>query len=197
MRIISGEAKGRTIFAPQGAETRPTSDKIRGSMFNILGARVAGARVLDLFGGTGALALEALSRGADSAVIADTARAALQAIERNARAVVREDCERRVRILRADYRAAIEKAGGAFDLVFLDPPYRMTDAYGDALGRLWAAGRLNPDCRVVMERLKSAEIAIPERFERYDVRTYGDTAVEFVRLRGGDAASPGPEVNWE
>ena len=183
MRIISGEAKGRTIYAPQGSETRPTSDKIRGSMFNIIGARVIGARVLDLFGGTGALALEALSRGAESAVIADTSRAALQAIERNARAVVRDEFEGRVRILRADYRAAIEKADGMFDMVFLDPPYRMVEAYGDALSRLLAGGKLGPGCLIVMERLKSAEIAVPERFECYDVRFYGDTAVEFARLR--------------
>ena len=184
MRIISGEAKGRTIFAPQGSETRPTSDKIRGSMFNIIGARVVGARVLDLFGGTGALALEALSRGADAAVIADASRAAVQVIERNARAVVREDYDRRVRILRSDYRAAIERAGGVFDMVFLDPPYRMTDAYGDALGRLADANMLDPDCLIVMERLRSAQITLPECIECYDVRNYGDTAVAFARLRG-------------
>ena len=94
MRIISGEAKGRTLFAPQGAETRPTSDKIRGSMFNIIGARVIDARVLDLFGGTGALALEALSRGAEAAVIADNARQAMQVIERNARNVAGQDFDR-------------------------------------------------------------------------------------------------------
>ncbi|MBQ6325396.1 MAG: 16S rRNA (guanine(966)-N(2))-methyltransferase RsmD [Clostridia bacterium] len=181
MRIISGEAKGRTLYAPQGGQTRPTSDKIRGSVFNIIGSRVADARVLDLFGGTGALALEALSRGADSAVIADAARAAVQVIERNARAVLQEGFDRRVQILRADYRTAIDKAEGVFDLVFLDPPYRMAEAYGDALSRLAAAGKLGVDCLIVMERLKSNEIKIPARFERYDVRAYGDTAVEFVR----------------
>ena len=122
MRIISGEAGGRTLFAPSGLDTRPTSDKIRGSMFNIIGARVVDARVLDLFGGTGALALEALSRGAEAAVIADNARQAMQVIERNARNVAGQDFDRRVRLIRADYRAAIERAGIGFDLVFLDPP---------------------------------------------------------------------------
>lgn len=189
MRIISGEARGRTLYAPQGAETRPTSDKIRGSVFNILGARVGEARVLDLFGGTGALALEAISRGAASAVIADTARAAIQAIERNARAVAGEDFGARVRVVRADYRAAIEKAAGPFDLVFLDPPYRMTDAYGDALARLDAAGKLAPGCVIVMERRRSAEVAAGERFEVYDERAYGDTVVAFARpKRRGDGA---------
>ena len=88
MRIISGEARGRKLVAPAGEETRPTSDKVRGSLFNIIGARVYDAQVLDLFGGTGAMALEALSRGAEHAVIVDSAREAIQAIERNAEAVL-------------------------------------------------------------------------------------------------------------
>lgn len=182
MRIIAGEAGGRTLYAPQGLETRPTSDKLRGSIFNILGAKTADARVMDLFGGTGALALEALSRGAAYAVISDISQKAIRVIERNAASVLKEAAASRVRILRADYRAAIEKAEGAFDLVFLDPPYRMADAYGDALARLLAAGRLDADCVIVMERAKAAEIALPERVESFDVRVYGDTAVEFARL---------------
>lgn len=180
MRIISGEARGRTLFAPQGRETRPTSDKIRGSMFNIIGPRVVGARVIDLFGGTGALALEALSRGAASAVIADSSRQAIQFIERNARNVLKDEFDRRARIMKMDYRAAIERAEGPFDMVFLDPPYRMIEVYGDALQRL--RDKLDPDCLVVLERLKSAEVPLPEGFERRDVRFYGDTAVEFIEL---------------
>ena len=181
MRIISGEAKGRTLFAPQGRETRPTSDKIRGSMFNIIGSEVIGARVIDLFGGTGALALEALSRGAAFAVISDSSRQAIQAIERNARNVLKDEYEHRVRIVKLDYRAAIEQAGDGFDMVFLDPPYRMTEVYADALSRL--AGRLNPGCLVVMERQKDVSIQLPEGFSACDTRLYGDTAVDFARFR--------------
>ena len=183
MRIISGDAKGRTLFAPPGDQTRPTSDKLRGSLFNIIGARVEGARVLDLFGGTGALALEALSRGAAFAVVSDSARAAIQAIERNARAVLKDDFDARIRILRMDYRAAIDRLEGSFNLVFLDPPYRMEAAYGDALARLAAGGRLAADGLIVLERLKSAAIALPEAIEVFDTRLYGDTAVDFARLR--------------
>ena len=182
MRIIAGEAKGHTLFAPKGLDTRPTSDKIRGSVFNILGARVTDARVLDLFGGTGALALEALSRGAESAVIVDASRAAVQAIERNVAATVKRDPAGRVSVMKADYRSAIAQTGRAFDLVFLDPPYRMTDAYEDALERLRAAGLLGPECRIVMERLRAATATLPEGFEVYDTRTYGETAVDFVRI---------------
>ena len=183
MRIISGEAKGRTLFAPSGTDTRPTSDKIRGSLFNIIGARVLDARVLDLFGGTGALALEALSRGAESAVIADNARAAQQAIERNARGVLKDECDFRAQLIRADYRSAIEAmAGRLFDLVFLDPPYRMLEAYGDALARLLAADMLAPGCLVVLERAKGAHVLLPRGFRVFDTRSYGDTAVDFVEL---------------
>ena len=185
MRIIAGTAKGRTLYAPQGDQTRPTSDKLRGSLFNILGGRVVDARVLDLFGGTGALALEALSRGAASAVIVDSARAAIQAIERNARSVLKDEFDARVRIIRADYRSAIPLLGETpFDLVFLDPPYRMEAAYGDALTRLSEAKLLADDCTVVLERAKSADIPAPEGFECRDTRLYGDTAMDYLKLRG-------------
>ncbi len=184
MRIIAGQAKGRTLFAPPGAQTRPTSDKIRGSVFNILGARVEGAQVLDLFGGTGALALEALSRGAEFALIADHSRAAVQAIERNARGVLKDDYEARVRVVRTDYRSALAQLSGErFDLVFLDPPYRMLEAYGDALSRLCAAGCLAQGCAVVMEREKSAQVPLPEFVSVTDTRCYGDTAVDFAVVR--------------
>ena len=181
MRIISGEAKGRTLYAPQGTDTRPTSDELRGSLFNILGARVADARVLDLFGGTGALALEALSRGALRAVMVDVSRQAVQCIERNAEGVLGEQKQARAQILRADYRTAIEKAEGPFDLVFLDPPYRMAEAYGDALTRLLASNKLAEGCVIVMERARTAAPALPDAIEIYDTRLYGDTAVDFAR----------------
>jgi 16S rRNA (guanine(966)-N(2))-methyltransferase RsmD len=184
MRIISGEAKGRPLFAPSGVQTRPTSDKIRGAVFNIIGARVMDSRVLDLFGGSGALALEALSRGAESAVIADNSLKAWQAIDRNARNVLRDDFELRVRIVKQDYRSAIAALEGrTFDLVFLDPPYRMTEAYGEALARLLKADMLEPGCLIVMERQKGAQIPLPRAVDVFDTRQYGDTAVDFAGIR--------------
>ena len=183
MRIIAGSARGRRLFAPAGEDTRPTADRIRESLFNILGSRVWDARVLDLFGGTGAMSLEALSRGAQRAVIADIDRAAIRAIERNAQAVLGEEHASRARILRLDYRSAIAAlAGEAFDLVFLDPPYRMTDAYADAAQRLRAAGMLAGDALVVFERAREAEVPMPAGFERFDTRAYGATAIDFLRL---------------
>ncbi len=181
MRIISGEARGRTLFAPAGDQTRPTSDKIRGSLFNILGSRVRDAVVLDLFGGTGALALEALSRGAARAVIADNTRRAIEVITRNASNVLKDDMDTRVRIVRSDYRSALAGLEDRFDLVFLDPPYRMTEAYADAIARLQGAGHLNSDAVIVCERKRDAVIGVPDGFEIYDTRNYGETVIDFVR----------------
>ena len=122
MRIIGGDARGRTIVAPEGNTTRPTADKTRESLFNILMRRVPDARVLDLFGGTGALALEAMSRGASSAVICDNNAKAIAAITRNTETVMKGKSG--VTVIRADYRQALEcLRGKEFDLIFLDPPY--------------------------------------------------------------------------
>lgn len=184
MRIISGTAKGRKLFAPTGDETRPTSDKIRGSVFNIIGQRVFDAQVLDLFGGTGALSLEAISRGAEHAVIVDASRAAMQMIERNAQNVAKEEFSNRISLLKSDYRSAIGLLEDrVFDLIFLDPPYRMVDAYADALLRLKSGGHIHGDTLIVMERLKSASVPLPEDFSAFDTRIYGETAVDFVKMR--------------
>ena len=181
MRIISGEARGRTLFAPPGDQTRPTSDKIRGSLFNILGSRVPDAAVLDLFGGTGALALEALSRGAARAVIADNSRRAIEVISRLAVNVLKDEVEARAQIMKSDYRSAIAALKGRFDLVFLDPPYRMVDVYGDAMERLLDVDALSGDVVIVCERRRDAQISVPDGFEIYDTRSYGETAIDFVR----------------
>lgn len=128
MRIISGSARGRKLLAPGrrfGDLIRPTSDRAREAIFNILAARVAGARVLDLFAGTGALGLEALSRGAARALFVDGQRSVIELIERNVAlcgfsdraTVVQKDLARGLAFLTASQPA------GGFDLVFLDPPY--------------------------------------------------------------------------
>ena len=179
MRIIAGEAKGRKLYAPGGEDTRPTADRIRESVFGILGPRVLEARVLDLFGGTGALALEALSRGAARATIVDSSVKAVACIRRNAEAVLGADMAR-VEIFRADYRQAIERLAQPFDLVFLDPPYRMETAYGDALTRLRQRGLLAEGALAILERAEARAIALPEGFSVRDARRYGETCVEFI-----------------
>ena len=184
MRIISGEARGRTLFAPSGQETRPTSDKIRGSLFNILNGCIEDAEVIDLFGGTGALALEALSRGAARAVISDSSRAAVECIRRNAENVLKDSLKERALILKTDYRSAITNVTGRrFDLVFLDPPYRMLETYADAISRLERQGSLSSDAIIIAERRHDALVEYPEEFEIYDTRVYGETAIDFLRRR--------------
>lgn len=122
MRIIAGAHKGRTLKTPTWAGLRPTSDKLRETLFNILAPRVPGARVLDVYAGTGAVALEALSRGAERAVCVEQHRRAQALIEEN-RARVGE--EARCMIVGGDARRALQSPipGGPFDIVFLDPPF--------------------------------------------------------------------------
>ena len=185
MRIIAGEAKGRKLYAPGGEDTRPTADRIRESVFGILGSRTQGARVLDLFGGTGALALEALSRGAARATIVDSKRQGhlLHPPQRRSRAgrgpVARGHPPRR---LPQGHRACKEP----FDLVFLDPPYRMEAAYADALTRLRDGGLLAKGALAVLEWAAARAVALPPGFSCRDERHYGETCVGFV-IEGEEA----------
>lgn len=122
MRIITGRARGVRLKSPKGLSTRPTSDRVKESLFSILGARVVGRRVLDLFAGTGGLGLEALSRGAESAVFVD--RATESVLRENA---AHTRLDGMARILRGDVFSALSRLaseGETFDLVFCDPPYR-------------------------------------------------------------------------
>src|SRR3990172_8994658 len=123
MRIVGGSCKGARVYAPRGSGTRPTSDKVREAIFAIVGS-VDGLRVLDLFAGSGALGLEALSRGAASAVFVESDPAAVRIIERNVEKLGLAG----TRIVRSDalrYVAAVEEA---YDLVFVDPPYEMLES---------------------------------------------------------------------
>jgi 16S rRNA (guanine966-N2)-methyltransferase len=189
VRIIAGEMRGRTLYAPAGMETRPTQDKVRESLFNILRFDVANARVLDLFAGSGALALEAVSRGARSATAVDCARAAVACIRRNVEAARAQD---RVRVLPMDYRRAIEHLaaqGETFDLVFLDPPYRMENT-GEIAAQLHRRGLLSPDCLVVIEHGLGVTPALDAAFEKTDERTYGQTQILFARLAPPQEEAP-------
>ena len=182
MRIITGTARGIKLATLEGDATRPTAERVKEAVFSMLQFELEGRAVLDLFAGSGQLGLEALSRGAEHAVIVDVSRTAIQAIERNAQAVLKDALPERAQIMRADYRSAIGSLGDAsFDLVFLDPPYRMLDAYPDALKRLKSRGALNEDCVIVFERSRDAQVELPDGFECYDTRHYGATSIDFVR----------------
>jgi 16S rRNA (guanine966-N2)-methyltransferase len=181
MRIVGGRLGGRTLAGPKSQAIRPTGDRLRESLFNILahahGDPVTGARVLDLFAGTGALGLEAMSRGASFALLIDDGA--------EARALMRQNVEALglggiTRIFRRD----ATKLGPVhplepFSLVFLDPPYRHGLAER-ALAALRTGGWLTPDALVVVEEATDAEFKAPEGFSEIDRRRYDDS--EFVFL---------------
>ena len=175
MRIVAGELGGRRLASPvHGVRVRPTSDRVREAMFSILGD-VSGARVLDLFCGTGALAIEALSRGAAEATLVDTDT---RPAERNVSAL---ELQERAEIVRADARAFLRRSGPPYELVFCDPPYRLADRLGPELDQLLPP-RLAPGARVIVESAtgKPIDLALPVVRER----AYGDTMVRVHTASG-------------
>jgi 16S rRNA (guanine966-N2)-methyltransferase len=172
MRIIAGERKGHTIFAPRGLETRPTSDRVRENVFNIVAPWVEGARVLDLYAGSGSMGLEALSRGAASAVFVEAEPQAIRAIERNLDKLRLTGA--RVARLDAITGLAQEAASGRkYDLVLADPPYSMTDY--DALAR-YLPLVLSEDGLVVLESSAKTEPELAGLAVQ-STRKYGSTRV--------------------
>ncbi|MGQ9366973.1 16S rRNA (guanine(966)-N(2))-methyltransferase RsmD [Azospirillum sp. ST 5-10] len=184
MRIVGGSHRGRRLTAPAGRDVRPTSDRTREAIFNILahsgwgpggGSPVDGAAVLDVFAGTGALGLEALSRGAAAATFLDAGRAALDALRANVAALGEEG---RCTVLRGDATRP-PRAGTPATLAFLDPPYGR-DLAPAALTALAAAGWLAPGAVLVVEEAADAPLALPTGFRALDERRYGDTRVLFA-----------------
>ena len=181
MRVIAGELKGRPLLAPRGWKVRPTSDRVREAIFSALGDAVAGARVLDLYCGTGALAIDALSRGAASALLVDRdTRPALGNVEslglRERAELVRADAGRWLA------RREEEPAPPRFDLVFVDAPYRLADRVGQELDtRL--PDLLEEGGRAVIESGARSPLRV-ESLERLRQRRYGAADVSFYRRRG-------------
>jgi 16S rRNA (guanine966-N2)-methyltransferase len=186
MRIVSGRFKGRTLKAPGDAGLRPTSDKVRQAMFNILehagfaaDFSLEGARVVDLFAGTGALGLEALSRGAKYCLFIEDAA--------ESRAIIRENVEALAltgasKIWRRDATnlGALDTLA-PFDLAFLDPPYRK-GLLAPALKGLATGAWLNPNALVIAEAAEDETMPVVEGYEMLDDRVYGDTRIAFMRL---------------
>ena len=159
MRVIAGRYGGRRLRAPAGATTRPTADRVREALFSILGARVEGAAVLDLFAGSGALGLEALSRGAERAVFVESDRAACRAINANL-----DKLKLTATVLCQDVARALVQERGSYDLVLADPPYDYAalDRLAPGLARILA-----PDGLVVVQTAARDEPQLPG----LDVRT--------------------------
>jgi len=175
MRVVAGEWRGRTLRSPSWEGLRPTSDRLRETLFNILGPAIRGARVLDAYAGTGAIGIEALSRGAAWVSFVDNDRRAAALVEAHHASL---GADRRYAIIRADVRH-LPDAGGdaAFDLAIFDPPYA-ADAAAAALD---AAARLaGAELRVVIEHAKRH--APPDRHAGFALArtvTAGDSALSF------------------
>ena len=180
MRIIAGRARGTQLLAPKGMDTRPTQDKVKESLFSMIQFDIPDASVLDLFAGSGALALESLSRGAESAVLVDKSRDALDCIHRNA---AKMRVEEQVTVLPMDWSQALlqcKQTGKTFDLVFLDPPYRMTEL-GEMCQKMLDMSLLNPDTMLVLEHRTGVELQMPSCLALEKERTYGETQIHFYR----------------
>ena len=179
MRIIAGEARGRQIEAPSGLHTRPTLDRVRENLFNMIQYEVSGSCVLDLFAGSGALSLEALRRGASYAVLNDIDRNAYSVQKRNIAALKYED---RTKQLHSDWRTALlqlQKDNRYFDLVFLDPPYSMLDLTEVFSGLL---PLINNDTMIIVEHESKKEPVVNEKCHVVKNRSWGFCAVTIYQL---------------
>ena len=178
MRVIAGTLGGRRLRAPRGSATRPTSDRVREALFSLLG-EVSGARVLDLFAGTGALGIEALSRGARGAVFIERDARALRALRANLASLELGGDRAEVRQAQVPdvLRSARERAE-TYDLVFIDPPYSRASDLGHWLATLLPP-LLETEARIVVESDRRAPLQLQARLERE--RSYGDTLITIYR----------------
>jgi len=187
MRVIAGEFKGRRLKFIKHDQLRPTMDRVKESMFNVLGGYLEPGRVLDLFAGCGSLGIEALSRGAGEIYFVDSSREAL--------GVLRENLETlrvpasRYKILRATWKSALQqlkRGGTSFDLVLIDPPYNKSGLIENALMELGGFDILRPSARIVAEhssRYSVEDSALPEGIEKVKVLRFGGTTLTFIRRK--------------
>ena len=180
MRVIAGEFRGRKLLAPRGGRIRPTSDPVREAIFNILGPTWTYHEILDLFAGTGALGIEAISRGAGRAVFVEQGREALKILKGNLEAL---GLTSRARVLALAAKRGIKvlaEEGEAFDLIFMDPPYRK-DLVGKTLQEIARRGILSTPGLIVAEHSPTEAITPPLGLELSLQRRYGDTTISLYR----------------
>ncbi len=183
LRVISGKCKGKKLFALKGLSLRPTSDRVKEAIFDLLQKFPPGKNVLDLFAGTGALGIEALSRGAQKAVFVEGSARASVILRRNI-----EACRLggQVEVVSREVQAglkALEERGHSFDLIFLDPPYGKGLAYR-TLESLSRSPILSPNPLIVAEHSPDEDLSSIPSLERIDRRKYGGTEVSFFRRKG-------------
>ena len=177
MRIIAGKYKGRTLFSPKDQSIRPTTDRIKENVFNLLQGSIPGSRFLDLFGGSGAMTLEALSRGATSAVTVDASRESVELIKRNFSKV---GVGREAEIVELTYDVALKRlTGKKFDVIYLDPPYR-APYIADIFERIAATEVLATEGVVVYEHATEIPFSSLTGWKSLDSRKYGSVTIEIL-----------------
>ncbi|MEK6572106.1 MAG: 16S rRNA (guanine(966)-N(2))-methyltransferase RsmD [Bacteroidota bacterium] len=186
MRVISGTYKGRILRSVRDPRVRPATDRVKESIFNILQNRfdIRGARVLDLFAGSGSLGFEALSRGAAEVVFVDEWQGATMAIEENIKLLL---CQDRCQVIKADVYKFLRHADRQYDLVFVDPPYRLENAV-DLPRRIFDRSLAAPSGFVIMEHAARVGVEPSDGFELLLERTFGNTKVSFFMAAQSTAA---------
>lgn len=183
MRIISGLAKGTKLYTLEGESTRPTLDRIKEPLFSIIQLNIKNSIVLDLFSGSGALALEALSRGAKEAVLCDKSRAAIEIIKKN---VEKTHFENKSIILCKDYKKCLEETNKKFDLIFIDPPYKFNIAV-KAIEIIIKNNLLSEDGIIILETdEETRELEQLKKLEEVDIidlRSYGRVKLIFLNIK--------------
>ena len=178
MRVITGKARGIQLKTPDGMQTRPTSDRVKEALFSIIQFELPGARVLDLFGGTGQLGIEALSRGATSAVFVDASDKACSMIRENLK---RTKLEHQGNVIRSDYMEYLKRSKDSFDIIFLDPPYAEV-FLENALNLITQIDILQSNGIIVTERPLGKELPWDfEGFQRSRDYKYGNTLLTVYR----------------
>ena len=183
MRVISGSARGRKLKELQGMDTRPTTDKVKESLFNIIQFEIEGRRVLDLFGGTGQLGIEALSRGADHCTFVDMRKEAAALIRENLRLT---GLSERSRVVQGDALSFLSSCGEKFDVILLDPPYH-TELLEKSVKRITEFDILREHGIMICESAAERELpALPPPYERGREYRYGKIRLTVCRRAGSD-----------
>ncbi len=185
MRVIAGKYRSRTLLAPHGLDTRPTSDRLRETLFNVLAPRIEGANFLDLYAGSGANGIEALSRGAKQVVFVEKAAPAIAAIRRNLESLgIHDDFQLETRSVAASLKYLREEQQ-TFNIVFLDPPYKAIEQYALTLGMIGGTHQdlLAPDAIAVAEHHR--KLVLEESYgdlHRFRLLEQGDAALSFYAI---------------
>ena len=180
MRVISGTSRGKKLSSLEGLETRPTLDRVKEALFNILQFDIKESKILDLFSGSGALAIEALSIGAKEAVLCDSLNKAITIINKNLDAT---KLKNKAKVLNEDYLVALnilKKESKKFDIIFLDPPYK-SDYISKSIKKILEYNLLSDDGIIVAETDDENKIENIKDIKIYDVRKYGIVHIVFIR----------------